>query len=66
MFSCTSLTDTPLASHASCFCHRPEIQALTRRIGADLSRRGFVAGVGVSVASLGLPKFANAQSAPAP
>ena len=29
MFSCTSLTDTPLASHASCFCHRPEIQALT-------------------------------------
>jgi Amidohydrolase family len=65
MFSCTS-NEADLAGHAGCRCHRPEVQALTRRIGADLSRRGFVAGVGVSVASLGLPKFANAQSAPAP
>ena len=52
------------AGHAGCLCHRPEIHSLTRRIGADLSRRGFVAGVGASVASLGLPKPANAQSAP--
>jgi imidazolonepropionase-like amidohydrolase len=65
MFSCTSLTDTPLASHASCFCHRPEIQALTRRIGADLSRRGFVAGMTASTAVLGLPRRVSAQPASA-
>jgi hypothetical protein len=52
-----------LASHAGCVCHGPEVQSLSRRIGADFSRRGFVAGMGVSVASLGLLKFANAQSA---
>ncbi|HXC90170.1 MAG TPA: amidohydrolase family protein [Stellaceae bacterium] len=52
------------AGHAGCLCHKPEIHSLTRRIGADLSRRGFVAGVGASVASLGLPKPGSAQSAP--
>ena len=62
MFSCTS-NEADLSGHAGCPCHRPEVQSLTRRISADLSRRGFVAGVGVSLASLGLPKFANAQSA---
>ena len=66
MFSCTTDEATDLAGHAGCACHRPEVQSLTRRIGADLSRRGFIAGVGVSVAALGLPKLANAQSAPAP
>ena len=63
MFSCTSLTDTPLASHAGCLCHRPEIHALTRRISADLSRRGFVAGMSVSAAVLGLPRRVSAQPA---
>jgi imidazolonepropionase-like amidohydrolase len=66
LFSCTSNEAADLTSHAGCPCHSPEIQSLTRRIGADLSRRGFVAGVGASVASLGLPKRANAQSAPEP
>ena len=65
MFSCTSLTVTPLASHASCLCHRPEIQALMRRIGADLSRRGFVAGMTASAAVLGLPRRVSAQPASA-
>jgi imidazolonepropionase-like amidohydrolase len=65
MFSCTSLTDTPLASHTSCLCHRPEIQALMRRIGADLSRRGFVAGMTASAAVLGLPRRVSAQPASA-
>jgi imidazolonepropionase-like amidohydrolase len=62
MVSSTS-NHSDLAGHAGCVCHRPEVQSLTRRIGADLSRRGFVAGMGVSAASLGLLKFANAQSA---
>jgi imidazolonepropionase-like amidohydrolase len=65
MFSCTSLTDTPLASRASCLCHRPEIQALMRRIGADLSRRGFIAGMTASAAVLGLPRRVSAQPASA-
>ena len=34
------------AALRGCLCHRPEIQTLTRRIDADLSRRGFVAGAG--------------------
>ncbi len=63
MLSCTS-NEPDLAGHAGCLCHRHEVQSLTRRIGADLSRRGFVAGVGASLASLGLPKFATAQPAP--
>jgi imidazolonepropionase-like amidohydrolase len=64
MFSCTSLTDTPVARHAGCLCHRPEIQAFTRRISADLSRRGFVAGMTASAAMLGLPRRVSAQPAP--
>lgn len=63
MFSCTSGSDTGAAGHTGCLCHRPEIQSLTRRINADISRRGFVAGMAATVASLGLP--AAAQPAPA-
>jgi imidazolonepropionase-like amidohydrolase len=47
-----------------CPCHSPSIQTASRRITADLSRRGFIAGVTTSVASLGL--FASAKAAPAP
>ncbi len=43
-------------------CHHSVIQAATHRISADLSRRGFIAGVTASVASLGL--FKGAKAAP--
>lgn len=66
MFTCTSDDDSDLMKHAGCLCHRPEIQALTRRVNMDLSRRGFVAGMAVSMASLGLPRHATAQPVPAP
>ncbi len=66
MFSCTSVDTASLAGHMGCLCHKPEIHSLTRRISADLSRRGFVAGLATSIASLGLPKLASAQAAPAP
>jgi imidazolonepropionase-like amidohydrolase len=66
MFSCTSSDNAALAGHAGCLCHGPEIQSLTRRISADLSRRGFVAGMAASIASLGLPGRACAQPAPIP
>ena len=64
MLSCTALNETSLAGHAGCLCHRPEIGFLTRRINADLSRRGFFAAAG-SIASLALPGRAGAQPAPA-
>ncbi|MGB8966869.1 MAG: amidohydrolase family protein [Candidatus Cybelea sp.] len=49
----------------SCRCHTGVIQSATHRINADLSRRGFVAGVTASIASLGLFTRAAAQAAPA-
>jgi imidazolonepropionase-like amidohydrolase len=45
-------------------CYTAVIQAASRRISADLSRRGFIAGATASVASLGL--FSSAKAAPAP
>src|SRR5512138_884379 len=45
----------------SCLCHRPELHSLNRRLGADLSRRGFVAG---ATASVLFPKLAAAQAPP--
>ena len=64
MISCSPRDKAALSGHSCCLCHGPEIQSLTRRISADLSRRGFVAGLAASIASLGLPKRAGAQSAP--
>lgn len=62
MYSCTSLTDETLVRRAACLCHRPEIQAFTTRINADLTRRGFVAGMAATLAMLGLPRPAKAQA----
>lgn len=53
-------------SRANCACCSPEVQSVTSRVSAELSRRGFVAGMGASLASLGLPDLARAQSAPSP
>lgn len=66
-FTCTDATAAPL-DHAGCLCHRPEIGALSRRLGAGLSRRGFVAGMAASLAaaSLGMPGPARAQAASGP
>ncbi|MEO9191732.1 MAG: amidohydrolase family protein [Acetobacteraceae bacterium] len=66
MFSCTSDERAASAGPAGCLCHGPEIQSLTRRIGADLSRRGFIAGAATTIPSLGLFKSARAQSPPVP
>jgi imidazolonepropionase-like amidohydrolase len=62
MSSCGSDKSAGSLGHAGCLCHRPEIQSLTRRISADLSRRGFIAGMTASVASLGLLRHAHAQT----
>ena len=65
MFSCSS-GDQPETAGQGCLCCRGELQSLTRRITADLSRRGFVAGIGASIAALGLPRKAGAQAASGP
>ncbi len=66
MFSCSSGDQPEAAGAQGCSCCRGELQSLTRRINADLSRRGFVAGLGASVAALGFPPASRAQSAPTP
>jgi hypothetical protein len=63
MFSCSSGDQPEAAGSPGCACCGPELRSLTRRIDADLSRRGFVAGIGASLAALGLPRPARAQSA---
>ena len=42
MFDCSAENAAP-APHAGCLCHRPEIRSLSRRLGREMSRRGFVA-----------------------
>jgi imidazolonepropionase-like amidohydrolase len=64
VFSCTSGDTATSSGHAGCLCHRPELHSLTRRISADLSRRGVVAGMAASLALLGLPKPIGAQPLP--
>jgi imidazolonepropionase-like amidohydrolase len=64
VFSCRSGDTATSSGHAGCLCHRPELHSLTRRISADLSRRGVVAAMAASLALLGLPKPIGAQPLP--
>jgi imidazolonepropionase-like amidohydrolase len=64
MFSCASDDQAGLSSHPTCLCCQPQLQFAARRINRDLSRRGFIAGAGASVASLGLFRPGGAQAAP--
>ena len=57
---------TAICSSQSCLCDKALAQYVNRRIGADLSRRGFVTGMGASMLSLILPGLGNAQSASPP
>ncbi|MFE1599426.1 metal-dependent hydrolase family protein [Methylobacterium sp. ID0610] len=63
MLSCTSGSETGPVLPLGCLCHRPEIRFLARRIGAGLSRRGFVTGMAAAVSVAGLPSPALAQPA---
>jgi hypothetical protein len=65
MPSSASVSKTLSGDHLGCLCHRPELQAISRRIGADLSRREVVAGMAAAISSFGLPKFATAETEPA-
>lgn len=60
MLNCTP--EAAPDTHAGCLCHRPEIRSLTRRLGREMSRRGFVA---ASLASVAAPALAQ-PTAPRP
>ncbi len=49
-----------------CLCCSPEVQAATKRINAELSRRGFLGAMGVFAVGASLPGDALAQTAAPP
>ncbi|MBS7543336.1 metal-dependent hydrolase family protein [Ancylobacter oerskovii] len=65
-FACTDETAVAPEGHTGCLCHRPELAALTARLQAGMSRRGFVAGMAASLAALGLARPARAQQPAGP
>ena len=62
MFSCTPADETtqPIP-RTGCGCCNPQVRSIARRIDRELSRRGFIAGAGASLASLGFAPRAKAQ-----
>jgi imidazolonepropionase-like amidohydrolase len=63
MVSRTSANQVELSNRPTCLCCKPQLQSAARRINGEMSRRGFVAGVGASLALLGLVRPAGAQAA---
>ena len=66
MSSCTSADHVHPSGSPACPCCLPQLQFAARRIGREMSRRGFIAGMGASLASLaslGLVRPAGAQAA---
>lgn len=47
-----------------CFCQKAGLRFASTQIGADLSRRGFVAGMGASLLAAAMPELAAAQGGP--
>ena len=64
MFSCTPADQVDPSRSPVCLCCHPQLQSAARRINREMSRRGFIAGVGASLASLGFVHPAGAQAAP--
>jgi imidazolonepropionase-like amidohydrolase len=62
MFSCTADETADFNGNGGCVCCGPQVRSLTRRISSDLSRRGFVGGMGASLASLGFVRRASAKT----
>ena len=50
---------------SACPCCQPQVQFAASRINQELSRRGFIAGVGASLATLGLSRPEITQGDPA-
>ena len=66
MFSCDAADESSgLGAHVGCACHSPQVLSIARRIQRHLSRRGFIAGVGASLAALGFAPRAAADTSDA-
>jgi imidazolonepropionase-like amidohydrolase len=52
-----------LVPRAGCLCHTSQMQGVTERL-TDFSRRGFLAGLGATLAAAGRPVSARAQTTP--
>jgi len=64
MFSCTRADESgDAALEAGCGCCNPQVRSIARRIDRELTRRGFIAGAGASLAALGFSPKARAQAA---
>jgi hypothetical protein len=61
MYSCTQGNDDQTGGLGGCVCCTPLIQSASRWINAGLSRRGFVAGMGASLAALGFVRRVDAE-----
>lgn len=66
MYSCTPSDDDPSSYVGGCACCAPLVQSASRRIAGSLSRRGFMAGVGASLAALGFARRVDAEPTGSP
>jgi imidazolonepropionase-like amidohydrolase len=66
MLSCTSAEQADPSGRPTCLCCTPQLQSAARRVEREMSRRGFIAGAGASLASLGLGRPAGAQAVASP
>jgi imidazolonepropionase-like amidohydrolase len=63
MFSCAPADDTVSpVSRSGCGCCTSEVRSIGRRIEREVSRRGFIAGGGAALVSLGFSRPASAQT----
>jgi imidazolonepropionase-like amidohydrolase len=63
VFSCIP-DDQAEPSGPTCVCCQPQLRYAARRIDGALSRRGFIAGAGASLASLGFLRPGDARASP--
>ena len=61
MYSCAPSDDRQTSGSSGCACCSPIIYSATQRITTGLSRRGFVAGAGASLAALGFVRRVDAE-----
>jgi imidazolonepropionase-like amidohydrolase len=66
MLSCTPAESAEPIPHKGCGCCTPQVRSIARRIDREITRRGFVAGVGASLAAPGFAPRAKAQAAVPP
>ncbi len=62
-FDCAPVVMSDAIGQAGCLCHRPGLAAVSRKLNAAMSRRGFVAGLAGSLATLRTTMAQSPQTA---